>query len=242
MLITLYEYLEETFSQFPIACIPGCNSCCTTRLYVTSLEAEYLFKGLKEEDILNLYNLKDFIYPRPSLSHNQIALLYYLGKEPSLFEEGEPSICPFLTSEGLCKVYERRPVICRILLSFEKCAPGKPAALSQELYLMGLIALQIVENIDVGGLYGNLFDLLKFYYELEKGTLEEIPSNLLSTVEFEELPLLPEEKNLRSWIGNLYRKKIKDDFTFRDLLDEIKNQFKAQKRLSFLEDIWSEDA
>lgn len=73
---------------------------------------------------------------------------------------------------------------------------------------MGLIALQIVENIDLYGLYGNIFDLLKFLSDLKKGKIDEIPPYLLSNVEFEELPLLPEEKDLRAWVGNLYRKEV----------------------------------
>ncbi|MFN4197219.1 MAG: YkgJ family cysteine cluster protein [Caldimicrobium sp.] len=181
------------------------------------------------------------MYPRPKLTHNQLALLYFSGEEPkeSSQEEGIAP-CPFLSEENLCKIYERRPVICRILNSLERCGQESSAVLSEELYLMGLIALQIVENIDIGGLYGNLFDFLKFFQEQKEGRIEEVPSYLLSTVEFEELPLLPEEKTLRSWVGNLYRKKVMGDKTFRDLLDSVKEQINAQKRLSFLSDIFGE--
>lgn len=183
----------------------------------------------------------NLIYPRPKTTHNQLALLYFSGEEPKeTVEEEGVAPCPFLTEENLCKIYDQRPVICRILASFEKCSPVSSALVSEELYLMGIIALQIVENIDIGGLYGNLFDFLKFFKEQREGKLEEVPSYLLSTVEFEELPLMPEEKPLRTWVGKLYRKKVRNDQTFRDLLEEIKERFKAQKRLSFLSEIYGE--
>ncbi len=153
-------------------------------------------------------------------------------------EEVQISSCPFLTKEGLCGVYERRPVICRVLLSLEKCTPESPAEYSSELYLMGLLALQIVENIDIGGLYGSLFDLLQYYQRLRKGEEAEIPPYLLSTVLFDELPLLPSEKKLRAWVGKLYRRKVEEGLTFKDLLDQIKEEYNKQKRLSFLEDLW----
>lgn len=234
-MINLYEYLDESFSKISLACSPKCFNCCTTKLWVTSLEAKYLFKGLKEEDFARFENQT---FPSPKLTHNQTALLYFSGEEPPLQEEGESSPCLFLTQEGLCKIYERRPVICRILVSLKKCSSSQPAEVTEELYLMGLLALQIVENIDIGGLYGNLFELLKFFKNLKEGKIEEIPAHLLSTVEFEELPLLPEEKNLRSWVGNLYRKKIKEKVTFRDLWEEVKAKIRAQKRLTFMEDVW----
>jgi hypothetical protein len=125
------------------------------------------------------------------------------------------------------------------MVSFKKCSPLQQAELSQELYLMGLIALQIVENIDLYGLYGNIFDLLKFLSDLRKGKIDEIPPYLLSNVEFEELPLLPEEKDLRAWVGNLYRKEVFPGKTFRDLLYEIKERLKEKESLSFLKEIFS---
>ncbi len=129
--------------------------------------------------------------------------------------------------------------MCRIMASLRKCTPSHPAELPEELYLMGLLAMQIVENIDLCGLYGNLFDLLTFLSDFKKGSAEEIPPILLSNAEFEELPLLPEERALRSWVGNLYRKEVSEGKTFRDLLDEIKEGLKERERLGFLKEIFS---
>ncbi len=127
--------------------------------------------------------------------------------------------------------------MCRIMVSMEKCLPPREAKLSQELYLMGLIGLQIMENIDIGGLYGNLFDLLDFLSNLDQ--FEEIPSYLLSNVEFEEFPLLPGEKVFHLWIGNLYREPVKGEITFRELWQKLKEDFKSRASLSFLYEVFS---
>lgn len=238
LLLTLYDYLEESFRAFELACKPGCALCCTSKLYTTSVEAEYLLEGLKERELslVNAFNL----YPRPKRTHNQLALLYYTGQEPAFEEEGPITACPFLTEEGLCSVYERRPLICRIQLSQSPCEVLGEAQIQPELYLMGIIALQIAENIDVSGLYGNLFDLLKFWnlYQREKSV--EVPYYLLSPQTFEELPLLPEERALRKWVGELYRRKVRGEQSFRELLDELQVSFKEERPLSFLDELWKE--
>ncbi len=129
--------------------------------------------------------------------------------------------------------------MCRIMVSLKRCGPSQPAEFTEELYLVGLLSMQIVENIDLYGLYGNLFDLLKFLSDLKSGKVDEIPPYLLSNVEFEELPLLPEEKALRAWVGGLYRKEVTEGKTFRELLDEIKEKFKERESLSFLKEIFA---
>ncbi len=129
--------------------------------------------------------------------------------------------------------------MCRIMVSLRKCSPSQPAELTEELYLMGLLSMQIAENIDLYGLYGNIFDLLNFLSDLKTGKAEEIPPYLLSNVEFEELPLLPEEKALRAWVGGLYRKEVLEGKNFRELLDEIKEKLKEKESLSFLKEIFT---
>lgn len=231
--------MDETLRGFSFACKPGCNFCCTTKLFVTSVEAELLLDSLDEKDWIKIYALPP--YPRPKYTHNQLALLYFTGDEPKEENpEGEITSCPFLTSKGLCKVYDHRPLICRLLLSFITCSPSKPAEISEKLYLLSLISLQVAENLDFGGLYGNLFDLLKYLRDYKTGIIEEIPSHLLSTVEFEELPLLPDERELRGWVGGLYRRELPNGMTFRELLNTIKEDLKTQSGLSFLREIWSE--
>ncbi len=178
-------------------------------------------------------------YVRPKLTHNQIILCYKEGLEPSLEEEIYESVnpCPFLTQENLCKIYERRPLMCRLTASIIPCEKGF-AELPPFLFKISTIALQLVENIDLGGLYGNMLDLLKFLYQYKKGLIEEVPNYLLNTVDVDDLPILPEEKELKKWVGTLYRTPVKDNLTFRDLLQELRKEFRKYESLTFLKNIF----
>lgn len=235
LLKVLYEYVEETFRNFSLHCKPGCNLCCTQRIYITSIEGKYLLEALNEDLIEKLYTLER--YPRPKLTHNQTVLCYLQGIEPPVEEFDVSDLCPFLDEKGLCMVYENRPLMCRITASLEPC-DKQGAILPQFLFQIGLIALQIVENIDLGGVYGNYIDVLKFLNEYSKGNIEEVPEYLLSNIEVEELPILPEERDLRGWVGKLYRTPVKENMTFREIWQKLKEDFAKYKSLDFLEEIF----
>jgi len=233
---TLYNYVENTYKVYPLACKPGCSLCCTQKIFATSIEAYYILDILTETDLERLFQIKNYL--RPKLTHNQILLCYKEGSEPSLEEFSEIlDPCPFLTEENLCKIYERRPLMCRIMASAVPCEKGY-AELPPFLFQVSTIALQLAENIDIGGLYGNILDLLKFLYKYKKGSAEEIPDYLLNTIEVDELPILPEERELKKWVGNLYRTPISKDFTFRELLQKLREEFKKYEILSFLKEIF----
>lgn len=236
LLEALYSHLEKAQGSFSFACEEGCHLCCTDRLFTTSLEARYVFEVLKQEDF-SLFENQQFLSPK--LTHNQTLWLYSQGEEPPEEIFSELKRCPFLTREGLCLVYERRPLMCRIMVSSKKCSYDSPAEPPQEVYLMGLLALQIAENIDIGGLYGNLFHLLSLWRDFYLGNLEEIPPHVLPTLYFEELPLLPAEKRLRNWVGSLYRTELNPGLSFKDLLEKLREDFKKSQSLSFLQDIFS---
>ena len=193
-------------------------------------------ESLSEEE-LNI--LKDFKnYPRPKLSHNQTLLCYMQGVEPEPEEMPvtlEP--CPFLTQDGLCRIYERRPLMCRLMASVVTCS-NRGAELPPFLFKVSTIALQLVENIDIGGVYGNLFDLLNFLQSYKKGEAEEVPDYLLNNIDIDDLPILPEEKDLKKWVGNLYRTPVEENTTFRDLLQKLRADFQNYESLSFLRDIF----
>jgi len=232
----LYDYVETTYKAFPLACKPGCSLCCTQKIFATSIEAYYILDILSEKDFKKLFQIEGYL--RPKLTHNQILLSYKEGAEPSMEEIPESlNPCPFLTKEKLCKIYERRPLMCRITASTIPCEKGL-AELPPFLFQISTIVLQLVENIDLGGLYGNILDLLKFLDQYKKGLEEEIPDYLLNTVDVDELPILPEEKELKKWVGNLYRIPVKEKFTFRDLLQKLRSAFKKYESLSFLKEIF----
>ncbi len=134
-------------------------------------------------------------------------------------------------------VYPYRPLMCRIMASTKSCEQGE-ASLPPFLFYVGTLALQLAENIDIGGLYGNLFDLLKFLKDYKEGQVEEVPPYLLSNVDVDELPVLPEEKDLRSWVGTLYRTHVTEEKSFREVLQELREKFRDKKSLFFLEEIF----
>ncbi len=232
----LYDYVDATYKNYPLSCKPGCSLCCTQRIFITSIEAYYILEILSEKDMEKVLSAQGFV--RPKLTHNQILLCYREGSEPPLEEFPENlATCPFLTEEHLCKIYERRPLMCRVTASSVPCERGY-AELPPFLFQVSTIALQLAENIDLGGLYGNMLDLLKFLYEYKKGLVDEVPDYLLNTVDVDELPILPEEKELRKWVGTLYRTPVKGETTFRELLQELREEFEKYSTLSFLRDIF----
>lgn len=235
LLEVLYQKLDELFSRFKLACTPGCNLCCTNRVFSTSLEAFYL---LSELDLKEIDRLEGFKVIRPVATHNEFILACMRGEEPP--QEaigGEILACPFLDEKGLCRVYARRPLMCRLMVSVKQCGETG-AEMPQFLFKIGTIALQLVENIDQGGIYGNFLELLLFLRDFKRGRVEEIPPYFLNNVDVDELPLLPEEDEERRWVGSLYRTPLPGrDLTFRELLNELRERFQAHRSLTFLEEV-----
>lgn len=232
----MYHYVDTTYKNYSLACKPGCSLCCTQRIFATSIEAYYILDILTEETINQILSIENYL--RPKLTHNQILLSYKEGSEPPLEEFSETlNPCPFLTEKNFCRIYERRPLMCRLTASVVSCEKGF-AELPPFLFQVSAIALQLVENIDLGGLYGNILDLLKFLHRYRKGLVEEVPNYLLNTIDVDELPILPEEKELKKWVGNLYRTPVKENLTFRDLLQKLREDFRNYEALSFLKEIF----
>lgn len=238
LLETLYEFIETTYKSFPLACVPGCKLCCTERIWATSLEAYYLLDVFSEEEYDFLETWAKEGYSRPVVTTNQLALCYLQGGEPPLepaYEGLKP--CPFLTSEDLCKFYERRPLMCRVMASVKICKDF--AELPPFLFQVSTLAFQIVESIDIGGVYGSLFDLLRFLKRYQEGLVKEIPEELLSNVELEEFSILPEERELKRWLGELYRTPVRGtSYTFRELWQKLRKDFEKYQRLNFLKDLF----
>ncbi|RUM87596.1 MAG: hypothetical protein DSZ24_05895 [Thermodesulfatator sp.] len=235
LLEALYAFVEEEARKYSFVCRPGCHHCCTTHLWVTTLEARYLLEDLPQELEKGLFTLSD--YPRPGTSPNAMALFLMRGKSPPEDRPGKVRTCPLLTPEGLCAVYPRRPLSCRVMFSRVPCEISGEAEVPPEFLGLASLLFQLVEELDVGGLYGHLVDAIRFWRELEKG-VEEVPEWLLGNREAPDLAYLPEEDSLREALVRLYRRKLSSGQTFKGLLDQIKEEFGPREALSFLDEIF----
>ena len=234
LLEALYAFVEEEAREFGFVCEKGCHRCCTTHLWTTSLEARYLREGLSPELETRLLALR--VYPRPGSTPNTMALLLMQGKTPPEDQMTEIGSCPLLTPEGLCAVYPRRPLTCRLMFSRTKCDLSGEARMPPEFLGLSSLLFQIIEELDVGGVYGHLVDQVRFWRDLEAG-VEEVPEWLLGNREAPELAYLPEEDVLRQKLARLYRLKLPSGRTFKETLDEIKEGFGPREALSFLDEI-----
>ncbi|OAQ20273.1 YkgJ family cysteine cluster protein [Thermosulfurimonas dismutans] len=230
----LYHFIENEAKNFGFVCSPGCNSCCTTYLWTTSLEARYLKEVLTPELEARLLALKE--YPRPGSTPNTMAFLLMQGKNPPEDQMANLGPCPLLSSENLCLAYERRPLTCRVMFSKTKCELSGEAIMPPEFLGLSSLLFQLIEELDVGGVYGHLIDQIKFLRDLEAGA-QEVPEWLLGNREAPDLAYSPEEEYLRKALSRLYRLKLPSGKTFKEHLDEIKEGFGQREALSFLDEI-----
>ena len=237
----VYEVLEEEARNYPFVCQAGCADCCTVNLQATSAEARYFLKGLSPEEKKALHArlkpLRTETRLRPRVTPNEMAALYMAGKEPP--EEGEFvfKTCPFLGEDRLCTIYERRPFGCRSVFSLKPCREQGTAEVPPEFFSLITVLMQLLEEIDLAGLYGNFLDLLLFLLEAEGRSPEEIvvPEELLSNREVPDFALPPDhEEYVRGVLARLYRRQVTPEKTFKALLDEIKEGAQVKEALSFL--------
>ena len=155
-------YVSENYSM---ACQKSCSTCCTKDVVTTSLEAYRVLEALREDqdqDILNrLREATALDLFRPKITTNALAMACMSHEEPPFEAPPEDSgQCPLL-KDDLCLVYDVRPFSCRGMFALTKCVPGGEAELPPELISIVTVCWQIIEHLDVGGLYGNFFDLVK---------------------------------------------------------------------------------
>jgi Fe-S-cluster containining protein len=165
----LLDCLYDVFDQFvgekyQLACKKGCHVCCTGDVVATTLEADQIIKALRaagREDLLEKLSTEDEANRfRPKVTTNTLAMACLSRQEPPMEEPpADPGVCVFLEN-GECVVYEDRPFSCRGMYSTITCQPGGEAEAPPELVTIVTIIWQIIEHLDVGGLYGNLIDLI----------------------------------------------------------------------------------
>lgn len=164
--------IESVFDQFiqseyNLACGAGCAVCCTQDICATTLEADRVVTSLKQagrEDLIekaNHLSAEGGLF-RPKVTTNTLAYACLTRNDPP--EETpppDPGVCPFLENDR-CVVYEARPFSCRGMVASETCQPGGEAVVPPELVTIVSLMWQVIEHLDAGGAYGNLYDLTAY--------------------------------------------------------------------------------
>lgn len=152
------------YANYSVACEKTCAACCTRDVCATTLEAHRMLDALKKTDrkdlVEKMRQTAEGELFRPKVTTNALAFACMNQEEPPMEEPAdEPGVCPFL-EENLCAVYEDRPFTCRGMFSTVNCVNNDGAELPPELITIVSICWQIIEHLDVGGLYGNIYDLM----------------------------------------------------------------------------------
>jgi len=166
VLARIYLLHDEYTQGHGEVCEKGCASCCTCNVTMTSLEYAFMVDGMEDEE---KYRLAQKVVQRrseprfqPQYTINNMATRCLEGKEiPE--EENDPcwGQCPLL-SQGICTLYEKRPLGCRMLISQVKCHEVGYARMPPFILTVNTLFQQVVEHMDVRGISGNLTDMILY--------------------------------------------------------------------------------
>ena len=159
----IYKIFAGEVASIDFACGPGCATCCTRSVSLTTGEGRLVLDYLREQG-RDLPPLPFDAQPlHPGLTTNALAAIYLAGREP---EEGNESPwlfepCFFLR-KGFCTIYEVRPFACRSFGSTVACNKTGEALAPDWFVTLTIVINQILEELDRGGSWGNLADILTF--------------------------------------------------------------------------------
>jgi hypothetical protein len=162
---TLFDTYDEVVGRFPTACARECSACCTHNVLATSLEVDTILDFMESRDreelrarMVSGTSGKRF---RPVLTTNLLARYCIERREPPEEDYAVQILpCP-LREHGGCPIYPVRPFGCRAMWSSERCA-GE-ATMDPLLLSLNSVFAQIVEELDQGGLYGNMIDVFRLF-------------------------------------------------------------------------------
>lgn len=160
LLLRTYDIYDAIVSEFESACRNSCATCCTQNVLATTLEASVLLESGGDE---RLGQVRGEVLPnrmQPSLTVNTFANRCIHSQEiPSSLPIMVKTSCPLLEQTS-CAVYRGRPFACRSMWSRNLCRPESTAIVDPLLVSINGVFQQIIEDIDSGGLYGNLLDIM----------------------------------------------------------------------------------
>lgn len=237
LLKAFYDFYENLTEEMDFACKPGCHLCCTPNVTLTSLEGFYILRSIKKNqyDLLSRLKKSSQIERfRPIFTPNALALMCLRGEEIPEEPSYGSGFCPLLEN-NLCLIYSVRPFACRSFLSKIRCDLSREAVVDPWFFDLNTVFMQILEWLDIGGVYGNLIDLLPFLamWEKDPDSIKTIPAFLLSNHPLPEFAIPEESNKIRPFLGSLYRLRVEEK-PFKKWLDEIESSFNQEEPLSFL--------
>jgi Fe-S-cluster containining protein len=176
MLEALYKAYDSWTKQYQFACRPGCASCCTQSVTMTTLEGERITEYVRQRGQLDTLaaRLRDSRPSiRPTQTTNQFAASCLAREEPAEERaEWDFTPCIFL-DQGLCTIYPVRPFGCRSFSSTHDCRIHGCAEVAPVLITVNTVVLQIIEHLNSrGGCWGNMVDILRQLLAGQEGVAE----------------------------------------------------------------------
>jgi hypothetical protein len=160
----IYDIYDHFAGTLNLACRKGCASCCTRNVTLTTLEGQRIIQHMKSPEMKNLFEKlgSESLWKRfqPEMTTNGMARLCI--EDASLPEEicdPDWGPCPLLVDEK-CPIYPVRPFSCRCMISKKSCQQTGYAHMDEFLLTVNNVFLQYIEQVDQGGCFGNLTDVL----------------------------------------------------------------------------------
>ena len=193
---TIYQAFAEESAAIAFACGPGCATCCTRSVTLTTAEGALIVDFLRAAG-RSLPELPQDERPlRPAVTANGLAALCLAGEEPPPEAESPWLFEPcFLLQDGLCAIYPVRPFACRSFGSTINCGHAGMAEAPEWFLTLAIVSNQLLEDLDRGGWWGNLADVLAFVDSgAGEGARAAARDRLLPNRPLPGLLVLPEEQ------------------------------------------------
>jgi hypothetical protein len=163
LLKALYEVYEQLIGEYTFACARECSACCTHNVLATSVEVDLVVDHIAQvqrpdlaERILQGTQGRRM---KPRVTINELADYCHRREEPpEPVNDFDAGACPLRDGDG-CPIYPARPFACRSLWSKERCTADGEALPDSVLVSLNGVFEQLIEDLDVGGLSGNMVDL-----------------------------------------------------------------------------------
>ena len=188
----IYALYNDFSKALSMACRRGCSMCCTQNVTMTTLEGRRIIEYLRSNDEETLLSLAHGTprseWYRPTITTNDFALFCLKGEAPPKEQNNCSGIaCTFL-SNSECMIYEVRPFGCRCFFSTQACETEACAVIDPFLLTVNTVFLQFIEQIDKGGFFGNLNDVLALLASGDRNNLRNNSAHLRSLSQNRGIP------------------------------------------------------